>query len=291
MWTCAHKATPCVLGFASLWVMALPSPSPADTLTFQGHVEAVHQADVYSRAEGIVVEVMAQQGVFVEAGTPLVKLQQDLAELEVDLKEAKLSQADALLQQAKDRLRRAERLSSTGAASDVATNQARTELALAQAQHALARTEVTLAQTALADTVIRAPIDGYVEDPRVRVGSLLEFSSGDPPLFQIVNLDPVRVVYEVPYTSRLTYARQSDAQGAASIPEDISIQILASDGQVLRSNVVPDATAVWVDPETDTIRVWATIGNEDGVLRPGMQITVLSDISSESDTTLDAVSK
>lgn len=265
---------------AGLCAIGLAFSADAETLEFDGWIEAVNQADVYSRVEGIVAEVTVSQGEYVEAGAELVRLQQDISRLSLLVAEAKLAQSKALLQKARGRLARIERLSTSGTASDVTLDEARTELLLAEAETKSNTAELELVRTALNDTVIRAPISGYVEDPRVRVGALLEFSSGDPPLFQLVDIDPLRVVYEVPFSVRLTQMDRSGAGNEKEFLKSVRLQIRSTEGQVLGTDIVPEATAVWVDPETNTIRVWATIANDDGILRPGMQVRVLSEVVS-----------
>lgn len=261
-----------------LCLIGAVAQAEADRLVFDGWVEAVHQGDVHSRVDGVVAEVMATQGTYVEAGTPLVRLRQDIAGLQLDAARARVAQAEVLLAQAQGRLARAERLSASGSGSDVALIEAQTHLALTKAGLEAERAEMALAQVALDDTVIRAPIAGYVEDPRVRVGALVEFNSGDAPLFQIVGLDPVRVVYEVPYTERLSQVARSGAADSDALLSRVRFAIATPEGEILKSDLTPEATAVWVDPDTGTLRVWATVENADLLLRPGMEIRVLSNI-------------
>lgn len=245
---------------------------------FDGRIEAVQQADVYSRAEGIVEKVLVTQGDYVEAGTVLVRLRNDLEALRIASATASLAQAEALLTQARNKLSRTERLSSSGSVTEVTVLGTRTELALAEAQSDLARHALDLAQTEFDDTYIRAPISGYIEDPRVRIGSLVEFNSGDPPLFLIIDLSPVRLVYEVPYAQRLSHAARVGSDDTSQLLATVELEVLATDGQTLTSSLRPTASSAWVDEETGTIRVWATIDNLDGKLLPGMRVTVRSEM-------------
>lgn len=263
---------------AALCTIGFLVSADAETLEFDGQVEAIHQADVYSRVEGIVAEVLVSQGDFVDAGTVLARLQQDVPSLKVAVSEARLARANALLEQAHGRLARIQRLTTSGTASDVALTEAKTDLVLAEAAQRAESAELSLARTALDDTVIRAPIAGFVEDPRVRVGAVLEFSSGDPPIFQIVNLDPVRIVYEVPYEIRLRQMKETGASTADEFLQSVRLQVMTTDGELLARGLTPTATAVWVEPDTGTIRVWATLENSAGVLRPGMRVRVLSEV-------------
>ena len=270
-----HRPVLSATVFAVLFGVHAPDQVSAGGSEFEGRIEAVERSDVYSRAEGIVEEVLVEQGDYVEAGTPLLQLRNDLEKLAVDAARAELAKAEALLLQARDRLERAAQLSTRGAATEVALLDAETTLALAEAERALAETELEIAKTNYADTLIRAPISGHVEDPRVGPGSLVEFNSGDPPLFQLVNLDRLRVVFEVPYAQWVSGLNTSN-----TLSEDLSnsgrFRVETEIGRVLPNAIQLTGSAVWFDENSEKIRVWADLSNPDQTLRPGMKVRVTS---------------
>ncbi len=250
-----------------------PDQASAGGTEFEGRIEAVDRSDVYSRAEGIVEEVLVEQGEYVQAGTPLLQLRNDLEKLAVHAARAKLAKAEALLLQARDRLERAAQLSTRGAATEVALLDAETNLALAEAERALAKTELEIAQTNFEDTLIRAPISGHVEDPRVGPGSLVEFNSGDPPLFQLVNLNRLRVVFELPYAQWVSGLNRTNTRS-----EELSnsgwFRVETEIGRVLADAIPLTGSAVWFDENSGKIRVWANLENPNQTLRPGMKVRV-----------------
>lgn len=249
---------------------------------FEGRIEAVDRSDVYSRAEGIVEEVLVEQGAYVEAGTPLLQLKNDLEKLAVDAAHARLAKAEALLLQARDRLERAAQLSTRGAATEVALLDAETNLALAEAERALTETELEIAKTNYDDTLLRAPISGHVEDPRVGPGSLVEFNSGDPPLFQLVDLNRLRVVFEIPYAQWFSGMNGDNSRSDASTKAS-AFRVQTETGQVLRESVPLTGSAVWFDEQSGKIRVWADLENPDHTLRPGMKVRVTSMVNPATD--------
>lgn len=259
----------------ALFEIQTPEPAFADSESFPAWIEAVERSDVYSRAEGIVEAVLVDQGDFVEAGAPLLRLRNDLKKLAVDIANAELVKADTLLDQARDRMERVAQLSDRGTTSNVALFEAQTDLALAQAEKALAGAELKIAQTNYRETVIRAPISGYVEDPRVGLGSLIEFSSGDPPLFEIVNLDRLRIVFDIPYTvwadKRLSENRTSVAHSDFG-----PFRAMTETGDAVLASFSLTGSAAWVDGEAGSIRVWADLDNADHTLLPGMHVVVAS---------------
>lgn len=257
---------------ALLWAHS-PEQASAGGAEFQGRIEAVERSDVYSRAEGIVEEVLVEQGDYVEAGTPLLQLRNDLERLAVDAARAELAKAEALMLQAQDKLERAAQLSTRGAATEVALLDAETNLALAEVERTLAETELEIAQTNYEDTLIRAPISGHVEDPRVGPGSLVEFNSGDPPLFQLVNLNRLRVVFELPYAKWVSGLNTTNTR-SEELSKSGWFHVETEIGQVLSEAIRLTGSAVWFDENSGKIRVWADLENPDQTLRPGMKVRV-----------------
>lgn len=281
-----HLQSPDLFGHATLRLTLLAmaillgwsTRSAAEVLDFEGRIEAATQAYVYARVEGRVAEVHVVAGQEVGTGELLANLEDDLARLAVDAAEAELMRAEALVTQAEAQLSRAERLSQSGAGSGVRLEDAGTDLALARAERRSAGVALEQARTALADTEIRAPFAGFIEAPRAVPGAILEFDAGIPPLFEIVQLDPVRVVYGVPYGERLAQLDRTGASTADALLDRVRLELLMDDGLVLARDVRPGGTSVRVDPDTGTLDVWADIPNPDGVLRPGMTLTVRSTV-------------
>jgi membrane fusion protein (multidrug efflux system) len=260
------------IAFSAFLGSNLPALAVAEGVEFEGRIEAVERSDIYSRAEGIVDVVLVRQGDYVEAGAPLLRLRNDLERLAVDAAHAELAKAEALLLQAHHKLERAAALSERGAGTEVSLFAARTELALAESAKALAETELKVAKLHLEDTVIRAPIAGYVEDPRVGPGSLVEFNSGDPALFQLVNLYRLRVVFELSYAQWVAEANRVNIAEGASTPSQFLV--VSETGQTLLTAITLTGSAVWFDEQSHRIRVWADIENPGHKLRPGMRVRV-----------------
>ena len=281
-----HLQSHALCGFAPLRLMFLAGlillgwtiRTEAETLEFEGRIEAATQAYVYSRVEGRLAAVHVVAGQQVAAGQVLAHLQDDLARLAVEAAEAELMRAEALVSQATAQRARAERLSQSGAGSGVRLEDAGTDLALAEAERRAAQVALEQARTALADTEIRAPVAGFIEAPRAVPGAILEFDAGIPPLFEIVQLDPVRVVYAVPYGERLAQLDRTGAPTAQALLDRVRLELLMDDGLVLAKDVRPGGTSVRVDIESGTLDVWADIPNSKGLLRPGMTLTVRSTI-------------
>lgn len=257
-------------------LIGLTARSEAEPLIFEGRIEAIHRAQVYSRAEGRVAEVLAVAGMRVEEGAVLARLTSDLTRLAVEAAAVALTRQAAQLSQAKDRVERAKRLSQSGSSSTVALREAETQLAFARADHRAAEIALRRARIDLADTIIRAPQSGIVDSVAVGVGALLEFDAGQPPLFEIIEIDEVRVVYDVPYTARLQQMARQDVTDTDDLLRRVRIALALPDGTILARDITPQGTSVRVDPGKGTVQVWAQLPNPDARLRPGMQVSVWS---------------
>ena len=283
--SCLYRHTASRFALLAVVILVAWTVRPAaEMLEFDGRIEATTQAYVYSRVEGRVAEVYAVAGQEVKAGELLARLEDDLAHLAVDLSAAELMRAEALVARAMAQLARAERLSQSGAGSGVRLEEAGTDLALARADRRAAQVQLDQARTALAETEIRAPVAGFVEAPRAVIGAILEFDAALPPLFEIVQLDPVRVVYAVPYDERLAQLDRTGAGTARALLDRVRLDLVRADGMMLVQGARPGGTSVRVDPETGTLDVWADIPNPEGVLRPGMTVIVRSTIGDATAT-------
>ncbi|MEM6467715.1 MAG: efflux RND transporter periplasmic adaptor subunit [Pseudomonadota bacterium] len=252
--------------------------SEAEPLIFEGRIEAIQRAQVYSRAEGRVAQVFATAGMRVEKGQVLARLESDLAELAVEIAAANLARHEALLTQAQDRVDRAKRLSQSGSSSTVSLRDAETELGLVTADHRVTEVALERAKIDLADTIIRAPQNGIVEAVAVGVGALLEFDAGLPPLFEIIEIDEVRVIYEVPYAERLQQMARLSLIETGDLLRQVRIDLALADGTILAQDIAPQGTSVRVDPDEGTLLVWAEVPNPNARLRPGMRVSVRSTI-------------
>ena len=149
-----------------------------------GSVVARNQTEIYAEVSGRIVEVLANDGDRVEAGTPLVRLRATEFEEQLRQAEAGLRVADARVKQAEANNTRAQaalkRMQSIvernlGSAAELEAAQAEglsteAELLLMQAERQQAASLVEERRSALAETTIRALITGVVGGRNAEVG-------------------------------------------------------------------------------------------------------------------------
>lgn len=260
-----------------LVALAAPLPAAAEPLVFHGHVEASQEAVLASRLNGVVAEILFRGGEAVEKGRVLIRLDPDDARLALAAAEARLARARAELALADSRAKRQDALNARGVLSDAASDPARAALAQAEAELALAVVERDRAALDLTRVEIRAPITGFVSRPLAALGAYVEAEAGAP-LATIVALDPAIVVYDAPYAARLQALADSGAPTVEALLARVRLRLVLPGGGTYAATSTPDSSGATVDRATGAIAVRAAFPNPNALLRPGMEVTVLSEI-------------
>ena len=128
----------------------------------------------------------------------------------------------------------------------------------AEASVESARTQVTIAEQALADTVVRAPFSGFISERQTAVG---EFVTSSTPVAIILRTNPIKIQIQV---------AEADVP-FVSIGRGVSIEIDAYKDRKFAGTVMAINPAL--DPTTRSAIVEASIENGDNVLRTGMFAT------------------
>ena len=214
-------------------------------LTAVGDLAAVHQVNVVPDVPGRVTEIMFTAGASVKAGSPLVQLfdgpeQGDLANYKAQATGASLA------------LDRAKQLAARqfGPQSTVDAAQATYD----QANAGIAKTEAIISQK-----LVRAPFDGELGVRHVEVGQYLTAGT------QIVTLTDLSVLY-----ANFTVPEKGSA--ALQVGQIVRVAVDAYPGRTFEGKI--NAIEPQIAADTRNIRVQATLGNPDKILKPGMFATI-----------------
>src|SRR4051812_47626924 len=156
-------------------------------LNASGYVTARREATVSSKVTGKVMEVLVEEGMKVEAGEVLAKIDSSNVEKSLALAEAQaesarkgLDETQANLEQAERELRRAHQLAESKIATQSELDRAeadveslRARLGRQQADVAVAAREVALWKQQVDDTIIRAPFAGIVTRKNAQPGEMI----------------------------------------------------------------------------------------------------------------------
>lgn len=214
-------------------------------------IESDEQATVVSQITGVVLEINAEEGDFVEAGKVLARVETDRYALEVERNNAALKRLET------DYQRKQELFGKNLVSAE--------DFERVRAEYDAQKASVGLAQLNLKYTQIVAPISGYVAERLVRVGNLVEVYQ---PVFRIASYDPLLAVLHVP-ERELSVLRKGLA---ATVTLD-ALPNKTFSGEVIRISPV-------VDPATGTFRVTAEIRDPEQILKPGLfgRVDILYDM-------------
>jgi HlyD family secretion protein len=235
-----------------------------------GLVKAKNQVEIYPQITAVITGVPVENGDAVGKDEPLVYLRD--TEFRERLKQAKanhqialaqLRRAQALAKEAQAEIDRLRALAQEELASEaeLEASEARTESARAEVELAQARVEQALAgvdeqQENLAQTVIRAPITGRAGNRDAEVGMLASPSSR---LFTLGQLDSVRV--EIILTDRMLHYIEEGQR------TEVSVAGLTESAPL--SRISP-----FLHPVSHSTRAEIDMANSNGLLKPGMFVTV-----------------
>ncbi len=230
---------------APLQVAVMPSAaaSVAEAVIVEGQAMPDRETSVLAEASGTIDEVPVEKGAELDAGDVI-------ARLDATGPEADLRRAEAELERASREYNNAEALLDRGISTLDRLANTRAALAAAEAQFAEA-------EEALADTVIRAPFAGRLEELVVNDGEFV--ASGTP---------VARVVDNSPLTVRARVAQQSVARIRAGQPA--SVRFITGEE---RTGTVAFVGAN-ADPETRTFLLEVELANEDNAIPSGVSAEV-----------------
>jgi len=231
--------------------MAISNEDVAAFYSGTATLEADQQAIVVSQITGVVLEILAEEGDFVEAGQVLAKVETDRYRLQVE-------KADANLKRLETDYQRKSELFTKKLVSVEGFERVSADYKAQKAVHELAQLDLEF-------TKIRAPISGFISARLVRAGNLVKLHD---PVYQVTSYDPLLAVLHVP-ERELRVLRKG---------LEISMLLDAWPGESFSGEIIRISPVV--DPGTGTFRVTAEIRDREQMLKPGLfgRIEVLYDL-------------
>jgi len=202
---------------------------------------ADHEAQVASKATGVLMKVLVEEGMTVREGQLLAELDNSSATASVAQAEAQMNKADATFTYAEQSIKKQ-------LISKREYDQANFDM---QTQKAALQT----ARLQLAYTRILAPVSGVIAERSVKVGNLIQVNQN---LFRIVGMDPLQAVLNVP-------ERQL---GILKAGQAVQLEADALPGKKFTGDILRIAPTV--DPNSGTFRVTCQFRDKTGTLKPGM---------------------
>ncbi|MDX9895797.1 MAG: efflux RND transporter periplasmic adaptor subunit [Desulfofustis sp.] len=234
-----------------------------------------HQVEIMARVNGFLEAITYPEGKTVEEGQVMFRIDQKPFQTQVEAGRSEVDIRHAQLWVAQANLNRIKPLAEQDAASLSDLDNAIGSLKTAQAALAEAQARLQRAELDLSYTTIRSPISGIAGQAELREGAYITATGPAAKLTYVARLDPIWVEFSVSQ-NEMARTRREVEQGAIRLPEnqDYLVEVEFGDG-----TRYPHAGKLnFADPsfnqQTGTFLVRAELPNPEGLLRPGMYLTV-----------------
>jgi multidrug efflux system membrane fusion protein len=213
-------------------------------ITIRGRTAALHQVDVRAEVDGVVAALHFEKGDRVKAG-------QVLCELKVNDRAARAAQAQAQMAQAQKEVDVARELFKEGFRS-------KTQMAAAEASYEAAKAGASTMNIQLADTKIRAPFAGVVDERYANLGDYLQ-----------VGNKCAMVVAPEPFLAVGTVSEELVGQ----VSPGAKARVKLVSGETVDGKV--RFVAEHADETTRTFRMEVELPNPDAKLRSGISADIM----------------
>lgn len=247
-------------------------------LTFNGSVEPQQRAQIANQIDGVVEDVHFQTGQPVARGDLLFSIDDEGFKLDVAAAKAAHAEATARLTLAKDVADRQARLVRRGTGAEANAAQSALRVRIAEAAAARAGAALASAELALSRTQIGAPISGTAQHPVVARGAFVE-AEGGTVLGEIVQTDPALVAYRVPYSDRQKALAKAGVRSVKELFKLIDLTARLPSGELYPHAGKPVFESAELDEKTGMLTTWGRFPNPNGVLIPGLEVTITSVVS------------
>ncbi|MRI32043.1 efflux transporter periplasmic adaptor subunit [Endozoicomonas sp. OPT23] len=243
---------------------------------YVARAEASKTVDLKARVEGFLIKRNFIEGQMVEKNQLLFQIDKKPFQASLKKAEADLASAKAELNTARKSLIRNKDLFRKGHLSQASLDKAVSAEAQALASVEVAEAGVETARLNLEYTEIHAPFKGEVGLAKYSVGNLV--NSGSDSLAQLTSIDPVYVNFQVNEKTVINHL-QSDA-GKNDLTEDnkrYDIRLRLPNDKMYSKLGKLNFANTKIDETTGTLTLRAAFPNPDGVVVPGLYVTLIVD--------------
>jgi RND family efflux transporter MFP subunit len=232
-------------------------------LIVNGNLAALPNRDakVAALVPGRIAKVLVVEGDHVTANQPVAELDATLLREQQHQAEAAVNQAKATVENARISAQREESLLGRGVSSRKEVEDAKTQLAVAQATLQQQEAALATAHAQVARSVVRAPFEGTVVRRFVAAGEQVDGTAAQP-IVEVAQIDTLELLATVP-ASRLAEIRTGEA---------FKFQMNSQPDASFTAKVVSVLPAV--DPATNNGTVRIRIDNPKHQLRLGQYLSV-----------------
>ncbi|MFN7571500.1 MAG: efflux RND transporter periplasmic adaptor subunit [Betaproteobacteria bacterium] len=240
---------------------------------FVGQTQSSRQVQIVARVNGFLDKRLYTEGAPVKAGQVLFQQDPKPFQAQLDAARAALDEQLARLQVANDNLARVRPLAQRQALSQRELDDAIGQQKTAAAAVEVARANVDTAQLNLSYTTITTPVAGIASYARVQDGQYVNVA--DSQLTYVAQMDPIWIEFSLSENDILSIRKDREA-GRVRPPanDQYVVEALLADGSVFPHKGRITFTDADFNQQTGTFLLRATLPNPQGLLRPGMFVTV-----------------
>jgi len=243
---------------AEVSVMTMTPRTVPETFEFPGQVQAYRSVEVRSRVDGVILERPFTEGMIVQPGRVLYRLDKIRYQAAYDEAQARFQNAKATYERLAPLLER--------------HAVAQQEVDNAQAGYSAAQAALESARQDLEDTDVKAEIEGRVGRTRLEVGARV---TGPADLLTTIDrLDPVYVSFQPSSQQLLAWRENPDWRALVEPGSPLTVRVVLPDGSLLSSVGRLDFVAPSLNPATGTQEFRAVFRNADRLLTPGEFVRV-----------------
>ncbi|MFN6970904.1 MAG: efflux RND transporter periplasmic adaptor subunit [Rheinheimera sp.] len=235
-----------------------------------GQVKPLQSVEIRSQVDGLLQEILVQEGQLVEAGQLLARIDDRAINAALLQAKAELDVVQAQLDIAKRDLQRYQNLTQSQAISAQQKDQQQAQVQQLQAEVRRVQATINAQQVQLSFTQITSPISGQVGIRNVDAGNYVR-PSDTHGLFSVVQLNPISVEMALPQ-ARLPQLQLLIQQIRNKQP--VEVQAYLQDGAELLATGELKVVDNRVASGSGTIRVKADFANADHRLWPAQSVVV-----------------
>jgi len=249
-------------------------------LEYKGIVAAAREAEVAPRLDGLLSKINFTAGQAVNKGDLLFEFASKSNELSLALAQATLKQAEAQLALAEVNLKNKQTLRARNVGSEMELLEMQAQRDISAAKVEEARANVAIAEIALQQTKLYAPISGVISRPLIKEGAYITKEARDQSrLATIIQLDPIHVVGQA--TATMYFERGTALKTLEQTAEQREFGLVLPTGAKYPHKGRVVAGTYEFNPATQTTEVTVEFPNPDYLLRPGLNVTLQSMIRTQ----------
>lgn len=159
-----------------------------------GTLKAYEEVLVSAEVDGIIKNILVDEGSVVKAGQLLAQINDTDYNLDRERTQAAMRQAQASLENARAEYGRKEALFKDELITRQQFDDISTRVSLAEAELASVKATLAIAQERLARTKIYSPLNGAVKEKKLSAG---DFVRNGMPVFQVISTNPLKLSFTV----------------------------------------------------------------------------------------------